>query len=233
MIKVRLNTDDGKIIEQEINLHYLERWIEDGTLKVDNEICAQEITNNEWKRLGDLDIYHRIIDKPRKSLEVSESDANSTNSDTEYVEEQSILHHLLFPQDWIPEKGSYIWGYFAGIINILFGLAACKVGNKSTIIGIAGIINVFSGICILWRREKFLYYYILSVTGLNIVLVFLYQVVLSGKEYNLHSGYTILSGIIGAGFGIIWFRYFYRRKLMFGFTEKELGVKVTTEKPSD
>lgn len=69
MIKVKITTEGGKLVEQPIDLFILKTYIEMGVVTAETEIWSDELTNSEWKKLGELDIYHRIVNK---EIEISE-----------------------------------------------------------------------------------------------------------------------------------------------------------------
>jgi hypothetical protein len=63
MIKVRIVQENGDIVEQEINHQYLQRWISEGILTSNSEICSKDLTGGLWKKVGDLPIYEKY--KPK------------------------------------------------------------------------------------------------------------------------------------------------------------------------
>ncbi|MEO0114145.1 MAG: zinc-ribbon domain-containing protein [candidate division WOR-3 bacterium] len=59
MIKVRIETEESKIVEHPIDLPTLEKWIEDGILTADDEIWSDTLTGSTWKKIGDLTLFKR------------------------------------------------------------------------------------------------------------------------------------------------------------------------------
>lgn len=93
MIKVKIETEEG-IVEQPIDFATLKKWIEDGILTAEDEIWSDILTGNEWKKLGELTIYQKIINKEVDKFGISESLKAESSSEDENIAQNTKAYGI-------------------------------------------------------------------------------------------------------------------------------------------
>ena len=189
--------------------------IDEFTKEIDNGAISPKSMIQSEIIFGDSN--WRLLKKTRFYKQILYGEYNNPHDSRPFIE------RLFCPQKWVSPKGSYEWGNLLGGAAILYSSIDILSGLNNISNVITCSLGIVSGIIVLIRKKKFFYYYILVTMWVNVFARILSLHTSAGTNNVIA---IFILGILWLIVGTLNFRYFYRRKLMFGFTREGLISKI-------